>query len=252
MTSPAIHRFFPETAAGGFSRVDGTIAFFTRLNALLHPGMMVLEFGAGRGAYSVSAQSPFKTDLRRLKGKVARVIGVDLDPIITSNASLDEAHVLALDDRGFAKLPLADRSVDLIVSDYTFEHIAEPLHVVAEFDRVLRPGGWICARTPNRWGYIGIGANLLSNRLHARLLRLLQPERKEEDVFPTRYRMNTLSTLNKLFPSPRFIHYSYGINPEPVYVAESRAGWRCLLLWSRLAPEALSSVLLVFIRKQNE
>lgn len=43
-------RFYPETTYGGFSYVDGTIAFFSRVNALLKPESVVVDFGCGRGA----------------------------------------------------------------------------------------------------------------------------------------------------------------------------------------------------------
>ena len=39
--------WFPEVGAGGFTSLDGTIEFYTRINALLMPGMTVLDFGGG-------------------------------------------------------------------------------------------------------------------------------------------------------------------------------------------------------------
>jgi hypothetical protein len=45
---------YPEKAAGGFSRVDGTIAFYGRVGALLAEAgsdAVALDFGAGRGAF---------------------------------------------------------------------------------------------------------------------------------------------------------------------------------------------------------
>ena len=71
---------------------------------------------------------------------------------------------------------------------------------MAEIERILKPGGWFCARTPNKWGYISLGANLIPNSLHVRFLKFLQPDRQEEDVFPTRYRMNTIAALKTHFP----------------------------------------------------
>lgn len=42
--------WFPEIEVGGFTSIDGTIEFYTRISALLNPSMTVLDFGAGRGA----------------------------------------------------------------------------------------------------------------------------------------------------------------------------------------------------------
>lgn len=53
---------FREPAAGGFTRFDGTVQFCSRVNALIHPDAVVLEFGAGvvtRSTTAASLQWPF-------------------------------------------------------------------------------------------------------------------------------------------------------------------------------------------------
>src|SRR5690349_1576763 len=71
--------FYAETTVGGFSDIDGTIRFYVRVNALIQPSFRVVDFGCGRGTHS---QDPiaFRRNLRSLKGKVAHVIGLDVDP----------------------------------------------------------------------------------------------------------------------------------------------------------------------------
>ncbi len=138
--------FYPEMAAGGFSRYDGTIQFYQRIHALLRPGDSILDFGAGRGMAFHQDKVPYRRGLRDLRGEGRRVIGVDVDPVVSTNPSLDEAQVIA----PAHPLPFADATFDLIVSDSTFEHVADAAGVACELDRVLKPGGWLCARTPNR------------------------------------------------------------------------------------------------------
>jgi len=212
---------FPETAAGGYSRVDGTVAFYQRVNALIHdqPGpVTIVDFGAGRGE-SVDDPLPFRRELRDLRGAGRRVVGVDVDPAVHENPVVDEAHVVGPD----GEIPLPDGSVDVIVSRYTWEHIDHPDAVVAEMGRVLRPAGWICAQTPNRWGYIALGARLVPNRLHVGSLRRLQPWKQERDTFPTRYRMNTRRDIRRLFPSHSYAVYAYTFDAEPdLYAGGSR------------------------------
>ncbi len=239
-------KHYPEVAAGGYSRVDGTIQFFGRIQALLQPGMVVLEFGAGRGHELLEDPVAYRRGLRELRGRAARVIGVDVDPVVMTNPFLDEAHVIAVD----AALPLADSSVDMIVSDHVFEHVGNPDHVAAELTRVLRPGGWICARTPSLTSYVGVAVNLLPNRLHARLLRILQPGRKAVDVFPTRYRLNSCWALKRHFPPARFVHASYAWDAEPVYVGAFSPAWHIMRLVHALTPRPLRGVLFVFIQKR--
>ena len=174
----ALERFFPEVGAGGYSRRDGTLEFFGRVNALLDPNGVALDLGAGRGRGAVDDTVEYRRRMRVLRGKCRRVIGIDVDPAVLDNPGLDEAYVIEHD----APLPLDDSSVDLVVSDMTFEHIDHPAHTAAELTRVLRPSGWICARTPNRWGYIGIAANAIPNRWHVALLKYLQPQRDRKSV----------------------------------------------------------------------
>ncbi len=233
---------FPEVGAGGFSRVDGTIAFYTRVHALLRPDMVVLDYGAGRGAGIVEDPIPYRRELRRLKGKVAKVIGVDVDEAVELNPGLDKAVVIAPD----RPLPLPDASVDLILSDFVFEHIADPPHCASELDRVLRPGGWICART----NYVPLIARSIPERLHQRVLAWAQPGRKIEDVFPAYYRMNDLRTIRRLFPGGRFTHCSYAISAEPAYLPRKVWVWRVALFVDRILPSALQSNLLLFIQKR--
>jgi len=52
-------------------------------------------------------------------------------------------------------LPLADASVDLVVSFETIEHLAAQAEMLAEFRRVLAPGGALLISSPNRPVYSG-------------------------------------------------------------------------------------------------
>jgi SAM-dependent methyltransferase len=242
----AKEHFFPETRAGGFSRRDGTVEFFTRVNALLDETATVLDFGAGRGRGALEDPIPYRRNLRRLQGKCRRLVGVDIDDAVLQNTALDEAHVIQLG----ARLPFTDESIDLVVSDMTFEHITNPAHTVGELKRILRPGGWICARTPNRWGYVGVGANLVPNRLHPRLLRHLQPSRLEVDVFPTAYRLNTNNAFKAHFPPGQYENSTYVYTPEPAYFAQVKMAWRLMLALERLLPDRFAPFWHVFVQKK--
>ena len=130
---------YTEVAAGGFTRLDGDVAFFGRVQALLSellPRAVVVDFGAGRGRAS---EDPvlYRRTLHDLRGVNRRVIGVDVDPVVLQNPLVDEAHTILPG----GPLPFADGSVDVIVSDFTFEHIDTPTSVAREFERILKPGG---------------------------------------------------------------------------------------------------------------
>src|SRR5215468_3015282 len=108
--------FFPESGAGGFSRVDSTVQFYERINALVNSESVLLDFGAGRGRFHFDDVVHYRRRLRNFRGKVREVIGADVDPIVTTNPSLDRAIVLA--EGG--TIPLPDRSIHLVISDFTF------------------------------------------------------------------------------------------------------------------------------------
>src|SRR5215213_4558977 len=107
----------------------------------------------------------------------------------------------------------------ILVSDWSSDVCSSDL--AAEVLRVLKPGGWFAARTPNKWGMIGLGARAVPNRLHTRFLHRLQPGRQAEDVFPVEYHMNTRRRLRALFPPPHRT-VVYGHSSEPTYFGHSR------------------------------
>ena len=100
--------------------------------------------GDGYGAYT-------------LAGTARTVTGVDICPETVdrarnkyrrSNLSFVQGSVLSL--------PLADNSVDLVVSFETIEHLAEHEAMLDEFRRVLRPGGMLAVSTPDKPVYAGL------------------------------------------------------------------------------------------------
>ena len=238
---------FPENRAGGFSRWDGTVQFYQRVRALLGPNQVVLDFGAGRGAAFHEDSSSYRKGLRDLRGEGRRIIGADVDPVVRTNPWVDDAVVITMD----APLPFQDGTFDLILSDSTFEHIQDESRIAAELDRVLKVGGWICARTPNRYGYVAVMNRVVPTRLASSLVRSAQPERKAQDIFPAHYRMNTLRKLRKLFPADRFDHMSFAFDSEPRYHFNRRSMFLLLLGLHSVTPPALRNTLMLYVRKRS-
>jgi SAM-dependent methyltransferase len=241
---PIIERFYPEARFGGFTRDDGGIEFYSRIAALIEPGFRVLDYGAGRGAQIAEDSSPFRRALKTLKGRVAHVAGCDLDPAVLDNPYLDSADVF---DPALP-LPYPDASFDLIYSSWVFEHVADPAMVAAELMRVLKPGGYLCAVTPNKLGYIALASRLAGNGRHVHLLRRIQPDRKAQDVFPAFYRLNTRGTIARHF-RPHGEVAVYALSSEPSYYFGSAALFWIFKLIHKLTPAALHTALFVFVRK---
>jgi ArsR family transcriptional regulator len=122
--------------------------YLGRLVALVPSGGAVLEVGVGTGAL-----------LPHLAAQALQVIGVDHSP-----AMLEEARRrLATDGRSgielrlgeMTHLPLSDSSVGCVVANMVLHHAAEPLAVLREIGRVLKPGGTVVladlARHEREW-----------------------------------------------------------------------------------------------------
>lgn len=237
---------YREFDAGGFSRKDCTVAFYTRIGALIDSSMTLLNLGAGRGANILADYSPYRRKIQTFNGQVARVIGADIDPAILENHDIDQA--LLISPSGILEIP--NNTVDAIISDHVLEHVGNPDLFAAEVLRVLKPGGWFCARTPSKWGYIGLSARFIPNVFHVKLLTHLQPNRKPEDVFPTLYKLNTWRAINRHFPKGNWDNFSYGYSGTPGYHANSRILFRAIDLYNRFMPEWLSAKYHIFLRKK--
>lgn len=225
---------------GGHSPLDGTVEFYGRIQAFLQPHFVVVDLGAGRGSWH-DAGSPYHRSLRLMKGKVSRVIGLDVDAAVLSNPGTDEN--LVFDGR---TLPLPDASADVVIADFVLEHLEDPARIEAEVFRVLKPGGLFCARTPHALNYVSIGARLVRGARGPRLLRAAQPTRNPADVFETRYRCNTLREIKRLWDPQRWVSYSYLYAAEPSYDFGSRLVYGFLRFCHRALPLPLVGNLFVF------
>ena len=108
---------------GGFSVNDGTMDFYLRVNSLLNEKATVLDFGAGRAAWFEDDKCLTRRSIRLLRGKVEKVIAVDVDAAVCQNRASDDQILI---DQN-ADMTCLKTPVDLIVSDYVLEHIDDAI-----------------------------------------------------------------------------------------------------------------------------
>ena len=138
-------------------------------------GKRVLDIACGEG-YGAAALA---------KAGAASVTGVDIASEVCEHAR----RKYGLDARtGNAQsIPLQDRSIDLVVSFETIEHVDAPAAFLGECARVLVPEGTLIGSTPNRPVYSGAGG---LNPFH----RLEFDEREFVDLLRSRFRAVRLYT----------------------------------------------------------
>jgi SAM-dependent methyltransferase len=136
------------------------------------------------------------------------VIGLDPDPRVVDNPFLDEAIA-----GSGSRIPLPDASCDLVICDNVLEHISEPQVVMDEIARVLKPGGWFLAKTPNRRHYMPLISRMTPTSFHRWVNA--RRGRQESDTFPTHYRINTPGDVE------RFARAS-GLEVQAIHLIEGR------------------------------
>jgi ubiquinone/menaquinone biosynthesis C-methylase UbiE len=173
-----LDRYYPMLP-DGIRVKDGTMPFINwMLSSIDPPNALVLNVGAG------PTPSPA---FRRLRGRVARLIGVDPDPVVLTNQDLDEAYV----NNGI-DLPFPDNQFDAVYADWTVEHVDRPVAFLAEIRRVLKPGCSFWFRTTNLRHYVTLVSAHTPQWVHRLVANRARALPKDwHDPWPTRYRMNT-------------------------------------------------------------
>lgn len=121
-------------------RVDEMVRSWSHFSNAAVEGKDVLDFGCGDGPLSLHLA---QTSTPR------SIVGVDLDPRAIARAETamvrQRAGSLAceLDFRvsEAGRIPVEDASIDTILAFDCMEHIMEPAAIMADWQRVLRPGG---------------------------------------------------------------------------------------------------------------
>ncbi len=175
-----LHYPVARAAAHYYPNLEDEVARFLRLIIRnCKPDWVVADVGCGHASFVVSSRE-----------FCHQLIGVDFSPGIAQNPWVGDKV------RGdLYRLPLADGSIDLVISRYVLEHLEHPIEALREAARVLRPGGKLLVLTPNRRHYVCLVARLTPHWFHR--LFLAYHGRFGEDVSPTRYRVNTPPLLRE-------------------------------------------------------
>jgi len=121
------------------------------------------------------------------------LVGIDPDAASLATNRDHDHRVRARVDR----LPFRDATFDLVTANMVAEHLDDPRAALEEIARLLAPGGLFVFHTPNLGSPLVRLLSALPASWKRRLAALLEG-RSEEDVFPTRYRLNREGTIRAL------------------------------------------------------
>ena len=213
----------------------------------VHRYAFARAFARGRRVLDAACGEGYGTALLATVAQSA--VGVDIDA-----AAVQRARD-ACRDRGNARfvegsvaaLPLPDASVDLVVSFETIEHLAaaDQPRMIAEFARVLAPGGTLLLSSPNRPEYSDVRSYRNPFHLHEldrdELARLLEPS------FPSRrwYRQRMWMGSTIWSEAPAGHHEAWFGNPAEVVPASPPKALYYVVVAARTdvgIPDALPAV----------
>jgi SAM-dependent methyltransferase len=184
----------------------------------LQPGQRLLDAGCGR----------YMKYCKDLSG-TATVVGLDFERPETENRRSPYGV------RGDLHcIPFRANSFDMVISRSVVEHLDDPARVFREWSRVLRPGGKVVIVTPNRYDYVSLIAAFTPHRLHQALVsRIFRVP--EDDVFPTRYRANSMSAIRKAFRQAGLTEVELQmLNHYPAYLMFSPVLFRLGVVYERI------------------
>lgn len=128
------------------SRSDAHVARYQLAARYVRPGDMVIDAACGMG---------YGVHLTHALTRCAQVTGIDGSAAAVAYAQANFGLEGVTDFReGFLPQCLADlpdASVDVVISFETLEHVEDPAALLAEFRRILTPGGRLVASVPHDW-----------------------------------------------------------------------------------------------------
>jgi ubiquinone/menaquinone biosynthesis C-methylase UbiE len=228
---------------------NAQFAYRAALENKLSAHVKWLDIGCGRRLFP-----PWMPNAEEAEAQIGKTVGTifGIDPDLASLA--DNRFVTFRVAGNSCLLPFANNTFDLLSANMVVEHVAQPEDLLSEAYRVLKPGGTFLFHTPNFQSYATLLAHLIPDAIKVGLIGYIEG-RKQEDVFPTLYRMNTPGRIKTLATAA-------GFNLVDVRSVESSAQGVMLgplvileLLWIRMLRlpmlQALRSNLMVALRKDT-
>ena len=160
------------------------------LETYVQPGGRWLEVGCGRQIVPDWAMSLARQ--RQLAERAEMLVGMDVD------AAVDQHPLLTHRVRGLGNaMPFQSDSFHLVTANMVVEHVHHPEELLLEIQRILQPGGRFVFHTTNFGNMLIFIAYFVPDRIKEKIVWILE-KRKAEDIFPTRYEINTVRRIREV------------------------------------------------------
>ena len=186
----ALYRFYyrAETLIARGLR-SSQYAYYEKLRSALSKTSRWLDLGCGHQVFA----DWMTGEQQQVIENSGTVVGIDLDwPGLRQHAGIQKKIFGDL-----THLPFRSSSFDVVSANMVMEHLPQPSGVLTEVRRILSPRGLFVFHTPNYYHWGTLIAVHLPERLKKLLIRFFE-QRREEDVFPTYYRINTAAAVRRL------------------------------------------------------
>jgi SAM-dependent methyltransferase len=197
---------------------DSLIVYRSVIDALVQAETRVLDVGCGHGNF-----------LGPVYARTPHTYGVDPDVAALRKNTIIKHTIVGTADQ----LPFEDNFFDLIVAAWVFEHLDQPEQACREIYRALKPGGKLIFLTPNTWNYNVWIIRLIPNRFHDFFTRRLY-HRQERDTYRVRYKINSLSAIDKMLLPIGFTPSQVILNGDPSYISFNKPLFALACLFERL------------------
>ena len=158
-----------------------------------------LDLGCGHQIFPSNAYLS-----RRLADRCRLLVGVDPDETVQENPYTHERF------QGYLEDYETDHRFDLVTLRMVAEHVVDPDSLATALARVSAPGARIIVLTVHKWSPVPVVTRLVPHGLHHPIKRVLWGT-DEKDTFPVRMRMNTRTSLRRVFERRGFREETYSL-----------------------------------------
>ncbi len=180
---------------------------FSLLGKAIKDDAILVDIGCGGGYY-----------LNIISGYNVKSVGLEISDIEIHRAkqNIVDDNILLIQYDLSQGLPFKNESVDIIFNSSVLEHLECPEYIIRESYRVLKKGGKIIGRTPNKYSLMEICSMLLSKSRLRQILNKPDPghislftkKTLSDCLLESNFKIDYIDVSGLYIPGFRLLNYS--------------------------------------------